>query len=112
MNKSKYFVGIVFSVIFILVSIYLTINIFFVLQIENGITYDGFGNEYSFDEPNSPYTLIAFLCGFTGLFLFIYCYKKINNNSTTNYDYDIDKNEDESETKTLDELLDDIFKDK
>lgn len=114
MNKSKYFIGIVFSIIFILISIYLIINIYFVLQVENEITYDGFGNEYSFDKPNSSYTLIAFLCGFTGLFLFVYCYRKINNNSTTNYDYnsDIDKNEDENETRSLDELLDDIFKDK
>lgn len=69
MKKILCILGIIFGIVFITAAVYFYFRINAVMQVENGIMYDGFGNQYVNNKPSSPYTIFIYIFGILGLFL-------------------------------------------
>lgn len=80
MKKVIFILGFVFSLIIILVSIYMLIKINFIFSNSNGQLYDGFGTLYNNEKPNSPFTIIGIVGIIGGWTLAKICYLKIKSN--------------------------------
>lgn len=71
MKDYKFCMKIIASVLLAIIGIYIFINIDFIFSVVDGKMYDGFGNAYINDKPQSKYTIIGYICIISGISLFI-----------------------------------------
>ena len=71
MKDYKFYIKIIASMLLVIIGIYIFINIYFIFSVTDGKMYDGFGNVYINDKPQSKYTIIAYICIISGISLFI-----------------------------------------
>jgi len=78
MKKFFLISGLISGIIITLIGLYFLFNIYFVFSQNDNTTYDGYGEEYQYQEPHSDHTLIGVI-GFIGGFnLIAYCCEKLN----------------------------------
>lgn len=76
MRKFLFILGIIFSIVIMIISIYVLFKINFVVSSVNGQLYDGFGSPYRNGKPYSPYTIAGIVGFFGGAYLLKICYVK------------------------------------
>ena len=70
MKKALSVLCVIGGIICILVALFLFFKINMVVQVIDGVYYDGFGNAYVNGDPSSPYTLFIYVFGLVGIGLF------------------------------------------
>lgn len=61
--------GLITGIILILIAVWFAIKIYVVINVNNGITYDGFGYPYVYQKPYNPYVVWIYIFGGVGLIM-------------------------------------------
>ena len=77
MKKFLLILGVLCSIVFICIGVYILFKIYFIVSSIDGNLYDGFGVAYSFGKPHSPYTIVGIIAFFCGSSLLSYFYGKL-----------------------------------